>query len=207
MSLESLLKPFKWMDKGIQTQYTRIGKAWENKGHSRYSLTIPLNLASWVFTFMSSLPPHIAVVIGYDMASNFHKYPYGTKDQCTSGEIAINRRLQFRLGIDKAIRFPTFIVGSAFAAKGAYHVINSLVTGESLGLSDFVDDFQRADGLLSLASSLYIKDIDPKLLDKEPILKRTYDWVKEKIIPKVPQPARFQSDTTLDTYIQSPAPY
>ena len=44
-------------------------------------------------------------------------------------------------------------------------------------------------GALSQASSIYLKDRDPKLLEKKPFLKRAYESLKEKIADYMPQPA------------------
>jgi len=213
MSLESLLKTFKWWDEQVQKQYTKVGKEWEDTGHSRYSIAIPLNVAWYYLSWESGIPRlPSGFLFGWNMMNDTTQRPYGTKDKAVQDTLEesladhiFNNILKF---IDKSIRLPLLITGVGFAGKGIYHIINSMVTGDTNGLSELGNDFKAATAFISVASSLYIKDIDPRLLDKQPVLNQEYRWDKEKIIPLVPQPSPQSSTTqiypTLGNYVQSP---
>lgn len=39
MSLEKIIKPFKWVDEQVLRQYTKLAKKWEDKGRNIYYLS------------------------------------------------------------------------------------------------------------------------------------------------------------------------
>ncbi len=54
MGLEDLLKPAKWLDEQVLTQYTKIGKKLNlDQGQKRYGAAVCLDL---VFTFTTNGP-------------------------------------------------------------------------------------------------------------------------------------------------------
>ena len=77
-----------------------------------------------------------------------------------------------------------------------YH---NLTQGESLDSEDYFC-LTYGLGLISLSSSMYIKEMDPKLLDKAPFWKTAYNWAKEKISSLAPQPAPTYS--ALEDYLR-----
>lgn len=207
MKLESILKPVKWVDEQVHRQYTRFGKNWEDDGHSRYSIAIPLTLYSLIAGTMLKIPPFLTgSFLGWDMSSNLTKRPYGTKDDVSSDAITISASDEFFKKVDRAVRLPLFAAGVGYMGKGIYDFVNSIVSGDIFGIGSCASDFGIGSSLFAMASSLYIKDIEPKLLDKEPFWKRAYNLAKEKLSSLAPkpalQPAAAPSYSTLENYVQ-----
>ena len=62
-------------------------------------------------------------------------------------------------------------------------------------------------GMISVSSSMFLKDKNPKLLQKDPFWKKAYNWAKDKVgslAPQpIPQPVSVQAYSTLDSYVQA----
>lgn len=208
MTLEALLKPVKSVDTEIHRYYTKFGKKWEDQGHSRYSIAIPLSLYGGVMGFGLNLNQHlVGWFLGWDTWSNLSKTPYGTKENFSLGAITINRSGNFLKTIDRIARFPLFAAGVGYMVKGTYGVVHSIAHGDNSELGNSVSEIGTGSSLFAMASSLYIKDIEPKLLDKQPFWKTAYHWAKEKVSSLAPQPAPqpipIQSYTTLENCIHA----
>ena len=54
----------------------------------------------------------------------------------------------------------------------------------------------------SLASSMYLKDSDPKLLQKRPFWEKVYEWLKEKTSLIVPSPQPVHAYSPLETSLE-----
>ena len=68
---------------------------------------------------------------------------------------------------NRTIRLPVFLTGVGFLGKSIYDVANYVMTGEPL-TSETAMNATTGFGFLSLASSMYLKDQDPKSLEKNP---------------------------------------
>jgi len=189
MALELLLKPLKIVDEGIQKRYTKLGKKWEDQGHSRYSIAMPLTAYAAITGSIVGL--YSDLTFGFfiwDMWSNLTKRPYGTGEEGLSDVIDRCPVQEVFKKVDRTVRLPLFIAGLGYMSKALYGVADSMISGDNSGFVNFASDFTVGSSLFAMASSLYIKDIEPKLLDKEPFLKKAYNWVKDKVISSVPQP-------------------
>ncbi len=192
MKLELLLKPVKWMDEQILRQYTKIGKKWEDKGRNIKGLTIPLSLVSIGLYWAPIIPiiPGYGYYIGMDITRNL----FEKKRDVTSGEIAIdNPMFVIYRKLHNATRFPLFATGVAMTTKGLIDICRGLAGKENLS-PESLGSFCLGLSFLSTTSSIYLKDRDPKLLDKAPAFEKVYNWIKEKIqIEPVLQPAPVHS--------------
>jgi len=210
MALESLLKQIKLVDEGIQRPYTRLGKKWEDKGHSRYSIAIPLTAYSIIMGPILGWSMNqfrfLGLSQGWDITFSLFKLPYGTKD-CVSSDVKAINHFEFLKKVDRTVRLPLFVVGVGYMCKGIYGVVNSIVNGDNSELGSCVSDIGTGSSLFAMASSLYIKDIEPKLLEKQPSWKKAFNWAKERLSSLVPEhvptlkPVPVQSYATLDDYV------
>ncbi len=191
MKLESLLKPVKWMDEQVLRQYTKIGKKWEDKGRNIKALTIPLSLVGYGLYVLPITPLTLGYgfYIGTDIVRSFRE-----KRDTTSGEVIIdNPLLAIYRKLNNATRFPLFATGVAMTTKGLIDICRGLAGKENLSPESF-GSFCLGLSFLSTTSSIYLKDRDPKLLDKAPAFEKIYNWIKEKTqIKPALQPAPIHS--------------
>lgn len=204
MKLESLLKPLKIADEEILRQYTKLTKKWEDKGHSKYSLSVipgflslgvkispifDLYYLNFPETFLSLIEsPASGVNFVHDTIGLITgTHPKGVEDN-GNGRI-INDKFSFYYEkITKITRMPSFLWGLYFSANGVYNLYDSFVNNDSVSFMEGISNLTFGINSLGLSSSIYIKNSDPKLLDKAPFLKTAYENVKEKIRSLAPQP-------------------
>lgn len=209
-TLDSLLKPFKVADEEILRQYTKITKKWEDKGHSRYSLSGTLDAISLSSLYVSSIiktfnfnlfeSMAIGVVMGMGPGCSLGSALTGDYSGIDEeNRIITNPALYFYNKIGKAIRMPELISGIGFAGKGAYDIYNYFSKGDS-SLNDGVSDLLFGVSLMSNASAWYIRNSDPKLLNKQSVFKTAYEKFKEKIGSLIPQPMPIPQPSALRNY-------
>jgi hypothetical protein len=85
------------------------------------------------------------------------------------------------------VRLPTFLFGAGLIGKFGVDVINSIKNKTPIGADSY---YALLDGIghLSLASSMYLKETNPKILDRVPLWKRAYESVKQGIKSLAPSP-------------------
>ena len=195
MGLESLLKPVRWVDEQILRQYTKLTKKWEDKGRSRYSLAMMCNAPTWVTSYWAPAGEYNFFITpflrGYDTGQNIvglisGKHFRGIKEE--DGKFVVTGPLAYNMEkIIKAIRSPIFLAGTSLIAKTGYNLYNYWKNGEQMDPECF-KHFMLGVSFLGLSSSVYIKDSEAKLLDKEPFTKKAYKWLKEKVSALIPRP-------------------
>jgi len=210
MSLESLLKPVKWIDEQLLGEYTKIGGRIPDR--HLYKVTSGLHLIGYAGVAMFS--PSVGVAL-YPSMMAFSDGTLnvmglmGNPPTYVSGDTrVIDPKQEFFLRITRGIRLPLFIAGSSLLGKAAYDTANFFIAGEPIESETYLQAISGL-GFISSASSMYLKDQDPKLLDKEPFWKKGYNWIKEKVSSlnpqPTPQPTPIQTETTLDTQLQASA--
>ena len=211
MGLESVLKPVKWIDEQMLRQYSKLTKKWEDKGGNKYTLAQIANTPS-----LFLIPGNVQALSGYtlsmlrghDLAVNIlgRINPDSVEDSYTEDAVAKKPHVRVYEKIREFTRLPIHTLGTAFLVKSGISFYNYFFNNEPV-LSEAISDLTTAAGILGLSSSLYIKDSNPKLLDKEPFWKKAYDWAKEKVgslAPQpIPQPVPVQAYSTLDSYVQA----
>ncbi|MBT6774487.1 hypothetical protein HOA91_03890 [Candidatus Woesearchaeota archaeon] len=217
MSLESLLKPAKWVDTKVQKQYTRLGKRIPEKHLYKTTFAIQMIGKIGTATWGPYIGiPHLAagsfsgvVLDGPDCLYNVDGLEGKIDRNSEGGIIALNSMQNFSARYNRTIRLPVFLTGVGFLGKVIYDVANYVVSGEPL-TSETAKNVTTGFGFLSLASSMYLKDQDPKLLEKQPSkLKAFLGGLYEKakgLIPSpqpVPQPIPINRSFTLEDYAKS----
>ncbi len=195
MNLEKLLKPLKYADEQILRYYSKLTKKWEDKGHSRYILAHAFNLTATGSFHINDLfgknifnHPNWGWFFGADLVLNifepFHKKNV-TDGTITEDPNPVSRFYKKGLNL---LRMPFFVMGTGLIGKGIYDVFDYVKTGNNDSLNSAFFDLSTGYSFFGLSSSIYIKDSDPKLLDKEPFWKTTYNKIKEGIDNLAPQP-------------------
>jgi hypothetical protein len=192
MSLEEYLRPVQAIDRAVQKQYTRIGQRIPEE--HLYKITMALQLSSIPATFPTLnilYPDHplitrvfVAGAFGwYVEGADFTLNMYGLEGKLntdTTEECAINPIVEKAQARNHTTRLPAFLAGTAFAGRAAYELGKYLMTGEPMD-STTVDCAVTGYGLLALASSMYLKDQDPKLLKRAPQWKVAYRYARRKM--------------------------
>lgn len=198
MSLESILKPAKWADEQVLRQYTKVSQMFHlDEGKRKYKVGLSFWISHVLLCGLASLPLKLmtSILNASDFCYNMHGISGEIKDELSSEPIAINKWLYRDRKINSISRFPTFLLGGGLVGKFGVNLYNNITQGESLTIDDYFC-LTYGLGLISLASSMYIKESDPKLLQKDPFWKKAYNWLKEKagnLAPApVPNPAPVQ---------------
>lgn len=211
MKLESLLKPVKFVDEQILRQYTKLTNKWEDKGHSKYGLANIANYSSLVPSMVSTAinlsfnpqfseevsrsfsPPNlyeVLLVVATPLMIYTHDFLLNAylsekNEGLEEGSLALDRFEFYSRKFQNAVRLPLFSLATLSLGVGINEIIETGEIVRNLGGLAVTAGF-----LYPLASSMYIKDSDPKLLDKAPFWKSASDWVKEKAksLNPLPQP-------------------
>jgi len=192
MTLEEKLNHYQKADQWILKQYTKYSKDLEGKKLYKTCmmmvgggalLTIPAfaymavdnNLSQSNFNVLGFT--HGAIV-GFDMALNM--FGLINPDDVDGGEgnsKVINPGIHYLKKWNEKVRLP--LVGFALGFPG-YFALNSLFSN-SVSDSNLIASTVLGIGLMGYASSMYLKDRDPKLLDKQ--TNKTTDFL-EKLFPQ-----------------------
>ncbi len=200
MSLESLIAPFKWADEQVLRQYTKLTLAWEEKGHSRYSLALIAGsglLLSYGLIDNPWREPHkmnsspsmsdvalrtlflVHSMVGvWDFADSCEDVFSQKKRRAReiSNAIALPSKDFGERQLHRLLRLPGLVLAGysvyEFMTRISHHDMNFGDSLMYLGLTLF---------FAGPASSFYIKDADPKILGRAPAWKRAYDFTREKL--------------------------
>jgi len=176
MSLESLLKPLQWADQQVLRSYTKQAENWEEKGRSKYSLAHLYNLTATAANMTFMLQADLYLVMGtgllavqsLDFGRNYVKERY--ESEVNDGATAkAPLGYEFSKNISTVARLPMLVTGAALMIKGIAQLADYLQTKnpESVMNAMYLCSFGYA--LMGTASSMYVKDSDPKLLEKKPL--------------------------------------
>jgi hypothetical protein len=197
MKLESLLKPIRYLDENIiLRQYTKLGQKINiDKGKRKYGIGMGLWLGYHALTrftnrelFGTGVEYADCFLLGLnDGAYNLQGIVegFGEEETGESKAIDLNKNLYSKYNL--YARLPTFLLGAGLIGKFGVDLINSINNQTPLG-SDSYCALMDGIGHLSLASSMYLKDTNPKLLERVPLWKRAYNSLKEKISSLAPSP-------------------
>ncbi len=203
MSLETLVNGYKAVDQAVLKQYTRLGQHIPEE--KLYKVTMGLNGIGWAtafglsFTYTSAaVAPPLLLSCWFDAADFWlnvsaweGKLP---SQQATDSTVSIDPFTQFVLRDTRRARLPYFALGLGFLGMLCYDGIQDVIYDNFVSGMEYVRDSLGAISFLSLASSMYLKDQDPKLLQKKPsrvkaFFKGLYERAKTKVTPSpVPVP-------------------
>jgi hypothetical protein len=175
MNLELLLKPIIWLDQNVLKQYTKLGQKINiNEGKKKYQiglslwaayagLTVPTTLKLFNDAFCISSNLLFSCIDGFynvlGMAGNF-------KDEEHSESTAVNSGKHFFSEYNTCVRIPTFVFGVGLIGKFGIDLINNIKNKTPFSYESY-SALLSGIGHLSLASSIYLKETNPKLLEKE----------------------------------------
>jgi len=198
MSLELVIESVKKLDGLIQKQYTRLGQKIPDE--HLYKVTSVANIlgvvgASNWGSYLSCPPYLVGLINGFILEADFVYNMEGLTGHIYKniGESkAIDPVINFFHNYNKVVRLPIFLIGMGFLGKGVLDVANYVVNNEPLNNNTAMNIITGA-GFLSSATSMYLKDQDPKSLKKsESRIKNLfvdlYRKAKESIHLPSPQP-------------------
>jgi len=190
MKLETLLKPIKYLDENIiLRQYTKLAqKVNIDKGRKKYWIGEGL----WASYIALSTRPNMELFgKNFDLGSyfaiafndgvyNFRGISGRFNETGSSEENILDPMEQFHKKYNSVVRLPTFLFGAGLVGKFGIDLINSITEKKQIEPTSW---YCLIDGIghLSLAASMYLKDTNPKLLDKVPLWKKALGYVKEKV--------------------------
>jgi hypothetical protein len=201
MKLETLLKPIKYVDENvILRQYTKLGKKINiDEGKRKYWVAEGLwQIYAWtsfigiesnqkLFGHSFNWGSYFALAWKDAFYNSAGLWGLFKEEDKTSDSIAIDPKKEKYRKYNSYVRLPTFLFGVGLVGKFGIDAVNSIKNKTPLEPTSW---YCLVDGLghLSLASSMYIKETDPKLLDKAPLWKKALQYVKEKVDSISPMP-------------------
>lgn len=215
MSLEDILAPIKAVDQEILRLYTRLTNRWEEKGKSKYSLAANFDLAAVAgnvllkcavdYSLQNQTVPTTgdstfsisSIIMPILMGSYVNNivntiYNLANKEDSIGSELAEDKYNSITTKVNRGVRMFGWMATGRF---GIFALGGNLITAAHYPLEEWMVVSSATLASVSIASSKYIKDSNPKLLDKKPLLrtawdkvKDTYHQAKEKIKAKIPEP-------------------
>ena len=214
MSLDSLLKPVKFVDEQILRQYSKCTKRWEDKGRNIYHITAPTGYASkfLIIVGLDSIVPGLGIAVeipaysGDFVLNTKGLFGLRKRKEMTPDTVTADNPIDMLCEkINRAVRLPTFLAATGFLGKAAYDLCNYMINNEPLDTNEFSTNLSVGMGFLGLASSIYLKDGNPKLLETELFWTKASNWVNEKVSSLAPQPTSGpvpdQAYSTLENYV------
>ncbi len=200
MKLKEVFEPVKNLDRYILRQYTKLSKKTGlDKGRRKYHFGIVTVVPNDIFSHMFGVPliGKMDVPIWYAISLMDQCYSLRgslglIKEDETDNVITKNPITEFSKNYNRAIRLPVFAAGATLMGKSGYEIINHFVNGAPVENNTY-NQLGYGWYLLSTASSMYIKDTNPKLLDKSyslvEYLKKAGNAIKKKVSDLLPSPA------------------
>lgn len=197
MNFKSALKPIQYLDEQVLRHYTKLGKRVDiNHGKRKYLVGFILNDTHSRLT--TAINYHIGgpalgmalwgLQSGNDCIYNFYGIFNDIKeDEATSETVAKDYSAESFRNYNAKARLPVFLSGIALIGIYAVNAVNCATSQTQMDLGSTLC-LPYGLGQLSLASSMYLKDINPKLLDKVPYWRKAYEWLKEKARELAPSP-------------------
>ncbi len=174
MSLESLLKPVQWADEQVLRYYTKKAEAWEKKGRSKYSLAHLYNLsgAAANIVFMTQADLNFSVGAGVlalqsaDFARNVVRERYDP--EINTGTVA-KPPLSYEITkhLSSLVRLPMLVTGMGLMIKGIAYFIDYVQHKNPESIVHAMQMCSLGYAFFGTASSMYIKESDPQLLEKK----------------------------------------
>ena len=184
MRLNRLLAPVKCLDELVARRYAKITAELEKKGKDIGKIGICLNLtylpacASSSILFLYNYPfltMPLGIITGLDMSlSLVHEY-----DKRLNALGVKNYAGEHMKKITKIARLPEFVAGTYYMAHSLNTYYNALANNQHIDKAPF--ETILGISLILLASSIYLKDSDPKLLEKKPLWKSIYEKLRQKV--------------------------
>lgn len=170
----SLVDVVRELDKDVQRECTRIGRRIPER--SLYMIITPQsfflgNMGYAYFEKLHHMPVLSLFPLGFltiipDAMINLHGLTGGIFYNDILDEMI--KLIEFLKKVNRKTRLPIFLAGAFYLGKSIYDIANYLLNGEPLD-QNTSDSLYSGLGFLGLASSMYLKDQDPKLLERESV--------------------------------------
>lgn len=188
MSLEKLIIPFKEIDLEVHKQYERLGKYLDNKGpKTRYVVATASNLFSMPGNNSIAFP--FIFFHAIDLSMNIVSLFVGDKmkEQISEGSATANPYTYYPMKVFEITRTPFLGLGAFYLGKGSYEMLDSVINKTPI-TPESVDDFLDGIYFMATATSMFLKDKDPKALDKDSVLSKLGSKVSELTHTSKPVP-------------------
>ena len=219
-NFKDVIAPLKYLDSKIHRSYFKISKRFSNKKIFWISSMLGFSGVygtSYFMDFYIGSPNPLKDLIGkslwtptnlaiiFDGCYNLSGLFGVTKlNEHTDGSISPNIMDALIIKISKNARLPMISTGFFLLGKTFLNAFNYFYSGEPISNETLAEGL-GSYGFLSIASSIYLKDRDPKLLEKQPMWKDALDLVKkgyEKLVPlPAPQPSPVRVNYSLEDKI------
>lgn len=192
MTLDSLVRPFKFVDEKIHAQYEKWGSELDKQDPVlRYKTAFWTNLIFTPLVYIgltdqSTMAEALLVLApaytGIDCGVGIRYMEGEGSKETADGAIAKNPRLEKLMTFLRLGRTPVLLSGVYSLGTGAYEIIDGLVNN-SMTYNPYLST-TLGMGLIGIASSAFLKDRDPKLLEKKP----SYNWAQNVLVSITPTP-------------------
>ena len=189
--INPLVRAYEWLDRDVLLrQYSKVARRWEGSGRNIYKLSSAIGIPSGLLGNLAAAFLSSENLLGSNLILS---YPYGIdnaynlrglngqiEETIDSNSRSIDPSFGFLKKNNRLARVPFFLSGVGLLGKVAYDTYNYFANGEVIPS----DDFNLASlGLsnIGMASSMYLKDRDPKLLDKQPAWRRSLQSARERM--------------------------
>ena len=191
-----IAKAYKWLDEDVLLrQYSKVAKKWEDSGRDIYHLSSAIGTSSVCLgivavaslgiklglspnSLMSAYSPSL-MSASIDFNHNIAGLGGEIEEISDSNSKSIDPFLEIFKKNNRISRVPFFLSGVGLVGKVGYDVYNYFANGESIPGEDF-NLVSLGLSNIGIASSMYLKDRDPKLLDKQPAWRRAFQSSREK---------------------------
>ena len=219
MALKDLLKPVKFADEQVLRQYTKLAKKCEDRGVGKYALSAGLNgvaklalVPAWVTSISNHNNISAGIAFGASVENTLELFIYNITayeaeklETCSGVKDPFVEKMK---SVYSNIRLPVLAGAASQIGIGVANLHNYFFEGDGSALPIGVQQMFLGAGLLSWSSAMYVRDSNPKLLDKKPFWKTTYEKAKNKVrdlIPEqnfVPSPVSIRSCNALESYVK-----
>ncbi len=195
--MNKIFENIKKIDESILKAYTKLSK--NTKEGKLYTITTFLNLGSiegvsffWYHLGLNLITSGMigASISAIDTLYNLELLSGERDTYSREGTIIKNPLLEYKKKYNRTVRLPLFVTGAALTGIGIYDIIKPYITKQPFQADD-IDNLWTGLSYLGLASSMYLKDRNPKLLQKQSLLDRIYSLIKQttkSYLPKTPKP-------------------
>ena len=183
MKLRNLIELPIRIDEDIHGLYSKVVESWEDKGRSRYDLSLPLDILAVItyavggtFTSVGSINRFLVVcgIAPFSSSTPLSllgkiegRHPTGTKEN--DGKLIVDNKFAYFLNnLGKTMRTPELVAGVSFMGKGLFDIYNYFMNNDASALSEGVGNLFIGTSLASNASAWFIRDIDPEVTEKKP---------------------------------------
>lgn len=210
MLLETIVNTYNRIDTELKRQYTQLGHRIPEKHLYKVTSALCLGNLVWglkLIDIYSGFPGLITAPLG---ALDAYHNLCGIRGEITTavsqdGSITYDPSTHGLIALGRLIRVPYMLASIGLVCKGWYDIVQTLIMNDTTYVNTTLADFGIGMTFLSIASSYYLKDQDPKLLDKKrrSVLDRlgdVYTAVKESLMP-TPQPIPVPIPVTRQRYL------